>query len=109
MADKKAVMGLPRWMFDATGQSFLVAIRPDNIAVIDGGHSDAEGVAKARELFQRLDTIRPPEGTRYVMVRVEEVPPFGGAVNEEAIGLLNHAERRRIVPTLPPSARSENG
>lgn len=93
MAETRPMLTLPRWMFDQVGDRFLVAIEPNGTAHSDGGHSDPQDVAKARELFQRLVIIRPPEGTRYVMVTIEEVPPFTGRLNEEAVAWNNHVAR----------------
>ena len=79
---------LPRWIFGRPGH-YLVAVRPDGTASIDGDHSDPSGVAHARELFEALRVIRPPAGTEYVMVTVGPVPQNTRPVNDEAVQTLN--------------------
>lgn len=98
---------VPRWMFEkGIGQRFLAAIQPDGRVSIDGGHSDPQDVAKARVLFESLIVIRPPAGTHYVMVTVEEVPDFVGEVNNEMIAVNNRAALGlplSATPTDPPA------
>lgn len=96
IVDGRPMVSLPAWMLDRPNEFFLVAVEPDGTAHIDGGHSETGDVAKARHLFEHITVIRPPEGTKYVMVGVAEVPPFRGSVNEEAIRTLN---KSTLFPT----------
>lgn len=96
---ERETVALPRWIFDHIGELFLVGIEPNGKTHVDGGHSEVVDVARARELFQRLAAIRTPEGTRFVMVSIEEVPQFAGTLNEEAIVANNRAAALSARPT----------
>lgn len=81
---------IPRWVFDNLGDYFLVGIHPDRESVIiDGGLASKAAVAKALEFYNRIDCIRPPDGTKFVMIRIEEVPGFRGKIDEGKIKKLN--------------------
>lgn len=93
--DRKHVP-LPAWIFDADKHPpegpayYLLALKPgDGFPSIDGAHDDPAGVAKARKLYGAIAVVRPPEGTRYLMLTVQEAPGPGGSVNREAIDALN--------------------
>ncbi len=84
-------LAIDSFVFDHPGDYYLVQIRPDGEVRTDGGHSTPAGVAKARELIETIACIKPPEGTIYRMIKVEEVPKFKGRTNKSAISLLNDA------------------
>ena len=90
----REALAIPSSIFraaDDRADLYLLAIKPDGSVSLDGGHSTPQGVAKARKLFERIATIRPPEGTRYLMLTVQEAPAPGGDVNREAIATLNRS------------------
>lgn len=80
---------LPLWIFDHPGEYFLVGIEPDGRVRVDGGHSKPSGVATAKHLHESIEVIKPPNGTKFVMVKVDCVPDFRGSVNQDAIDILN--------------------
>jgi hypothetical protein len=82
---------VPKWLFDRHFRSsecnkFLLSIFDDDTSDLDGCHGDAQGVAKAKHLIERLGL--GPKERRTVMITVEEVPEFTGKVNEEAVATL---------------------
>lgn len=70
---------------------FLMIIRPDGRVEFDGCHGTAQGVAKAKELSEQIIVIKPPVGTIYKMVTIEEVPALKNkkSVNKSAVAVLN--------------------
>jgi hypothetical protein len=85
-------LSLPRWIFDPVkGPYYLLAIKPDGTVSVDGGHSTASGVVKARELFKALRCLRIPAGTEYVMLKVSSVPEKKTRINNQAVKQLNDA------------------
>jgi hypothetical protein len=86
---------LPKWLFDdeQLGQKWLLAIEPSGKTHTDGGHSSKGGVTKAKALFEAIGIIRPPAGTRYVMLTIEAVPEGKPRLNKSAITTLNSLPR----------------
>jgi hypothetical protein len=86
---------LPKWLFDEKqlGQKWMLAIEPNGKTHTDGGHSSKMDVAKAKALFEAIGIIRPPEGTRYVMLTIEAVPEGKPRLNKSAITTLNSLPR----------------
>ena len=80
---------IPAFMFDCTGDWFLVGIEPNGKAFIDGGHDTKQDVAQAKELYESIGCIRPLEETRYLAVKIEKVPAYKGRLNDKAIRALN--------------------
>lgn len=82
----------PSWPLDHTGEYFLVLVYPDGRFSVDGGHSDLQEVATARDLHQRL--FRKP-GMEFRAVQVVAIPDEGGPINEEAAeacrSMIEHA------------------
>ena len=89
--DSRPKVSVPAWIFAETDRCnrFLLYITPEGKADVDGGHDDPADVAEAKHLFERIALLRKPEGTRWVMVTIEEVPEFTGRVNESALATLN--------------------
>jgi hypothetical protein len=88
VGDREYVL-VPKWLFEKIHpdcNKFLLSIYEDDRSDLDGCHSDAQGVAQAQTLIQRLGL--GPKERRTVMITVEEVPEFTGKVNEEAIATL---------------------
>jgi hypothetical protein len=80
---------VPKWLFEKahpTCNKFLLSINDQDVSDLDGCHDDAQGVAGAKVLIQRLGL--GAKERRWVMVTVEEVPEFTGKHNEEAIATL---------------------
>lgn len=69
-----------------TCNKFLLSVDDQDIASLDGCHGDAQDVAGAKVLIQRLGL--GAKDRHYVMITVEEVPEFTGKHNEEAIATL---------------------
>ncbi|MEN6537817.1 MAG: hypothetical protein ABFD89_29465 [Bryobacteraceae bacterium] len=91
---------VPAYIFDEPRGYFMVAIEPDGRVRVDGVHSKPAGVAEAKRLYESLTAIKPPAGTKYLMVKVAEIPPFRGHVNQGAIDDLNaisHLRRRGVL------------
>jgi hypothetical protein len=85
---------VPAWIFERTPAYFLLGLPPDSDVVdIDGGHSSPKGVAEAKHLRESIACIRPKPGTRFFMLKVEEVPEFKGKVNNSAIATLNEVAK----------------
>jgi hypothetical protein len=59
------------------------------VRLLDGPHSDAEGVAMAKELFNRLGFARKYQNLKLVRVSVEEIGASAERVNDEAVKTLN--------------------
>src|SRR6185369_10182326 len=66
------------WVFEQYGQYFMVGIEPNCRIRTDGGHSQPADVAQARKLHESIDVIRPPEGTKWAMVKIDRIPEFDG-------------------------------
>lgn len=99
---------LPRHIFEKLDehvehgcQKYLVTIRPTGEGDIDGCHSDAQEVAKAKKLIESIRVITPPSGTIFAMITVEPVPTLvNDDINYQAVGCINmmaveNAKRRR--------------
>lgn len=82
---------LPAWIFEdkQIGQHFMLAVEPNGDVHVDGGHGDPADVAQARALYSKIARIRPPEGTRYLMLTVAAVPDVGTPINEAAVATIN--------------------
>jgi hypothetical protein len=80
---------IPEWIFNHPGSYYMIGIEPCGRVRVDGAHSETFGVAKAKHLHESIGIIQPPAGTRFFMVKVDEVPPFKGKVNQDAIDALN--------------------
>ena len=96
-------ISIPQWLTfeEHRGELFMLAIEPSGKTHIDGGHSTPAGVRKARELFQAIAIIRPPEGTRYMMLKVEAIPEGKTRLNKSAIRALNSLPGRKPTPETP--------
>ena len=69
---------------------WLLMVSPDGVCHLDGGHGDIDGVAKAKVLHESIMCIKPPPGTRFFSIKVEEVPEYtGDSINRESVELLN--------------------
>lgn len=86
---------IPAWILNHPGEYYLLIIHPDGTTSADGGHASKAGVAKAKVLHESIAIIRPPAGSKYVMIKVDDVPEHKGRVNLNAIDMLNNAERKR--------------
>lgn len=99
VATDRKFLPLPAWIFGAeqfadSPAYFLLKLEPeDGFPSLDGAHDGPEGVAKARKLYGAIGVIRPPTGTRYLMLTVQEAPEPGGQVNQGAIDALNRMAR----------------
>jgi len=95
VADK---IQFPKWVFEkihAGCNKFLVCIEPNGEVSVDGCHSDAQGVAKAKKLYESIAVIRPPSGSLYAMITIEEVPALTkDTINHEAVATLNHMGKK---------------
>lgn len=67
---------------------YLLSIFEDGVIEEDGCHSDAQEVAGAKVLIQRLGLQANRGERKTVMITIEEVPEFKGKHNEEAIATL---------------------
>lgn len=80
---------VPKWLVEKahpTCNRYLLSVDTQDVCDLDGCHDDAQGVASAKVLIQRLGL--GAKDRRYVMITVEEVPEFTGKHNEEAIETL---------------------
>lgn len=82
-------IAVPAWIFDRIGDYFMVGIEPDGRVRIDGGHRGPDGVAKAVAMHKSIKAIQSPDGTRFIMVRIQEVPDRKVRLNQKAIDQLN--------------------
>lgn len=86
---------VPKFLFEGAHPAcnkFLLSVFDDGTSDLDGCHSDAQGVAEAKHLIERLGLGDRPR--KCWMLTVEEVPVFRGKVNEEAIAVLAPAVRK---------------
>lgn len=78
---------IPTWFLEHVGEFFLVAVRSDGSAYLDGGHSDIEGIVRARKLLNGIFR-RSHEDEKYYAIQVVEIPDTDVPVNEEAMNLM---------------------
>jgi hypothetical protein len=84
---------VPKFLFERTGVYYLITIKPDSTVSWDGPHSKPTEVATAKKLYESISCIRLPKGTRYLMIRIDEVPSEYGEINQEAIDTLNNIRK----------------
>ena len=87
-----AKVPIPAWIFEHPGQYFMVGIEPDGRVRVDGGHRNPQSVAKAKRLHESIADIAAPAGTKFLMIKVDEIPTLRGSVNQEAIETINRAK-----------------
>lgn len=80
---------IPSWILKNPGYYFMIGIEPNGRIRTDGGHSSPKGVATAKKLHESIAVIKPPEGTVWRMIHVQEIPDKPGKVNQKAIDTLN--------------------
>lgn len=69
---------IPTWILGHPDSYFMIGIEPDGRIRIDGGHSSPKGVATAKKLHESIAVIKPPEGTVWRMIHVQEIPKQTG-------------------------------
>lgn len=76
----------PGWFLANPGAYFLLSVFPGGEFELDGGHSDIEGVVRAKKLIQRIFAGRD-NGEKFYAIQVLEIPDLDPAINEEAAGI----------------------
>lgn len=77
--------------FLTTPGHYLTIIQPGGSVRFDGPHETPGAVGKTFELYERLDSLRQPAGTQFVMITSAEVPVVKRKLNDKAVAALNSA------------------
>jgi len=96
MEIKQKQLPLPSWIFNDKFTSkecsyFLLSISPSGTVSVDGCHQCPRDVVKAKKLIESLNCIPKEDGTRYKMIKIEDVPELNVSVNKGAVDTLNEA------------------
>lgn len=96
MEIKQKQLPIPAWIFDDRFTSkecsyFLLSITPNGEVSIDGCHQYPRDVVKAKKLIESLNCIPKEQGTKYKMIKIEDVPELKVSVNKGAVDTLNEA------------------
>lgn len=70
---------------------YLWIVKPNGDESLDGPHDSPREVEKAAVLFKEISAIRPPEGSKWWMLWIGEVPAAKRApkINKRAVETLN--------------------